>query len=226
MARKRVDRIDFVDLDGFHERLATVLAGESETSFAARARISKSGLNRVLRGGMPSLDVLAAIASTAGVSIDWLATGRNDLNGFKAVGAFFPRASAGQGAVQIPSHWSPIERQFGNIGAFRTEWLEAHGFDARSVAALTVVGDSMEPTIRDGDLLIIDRRVERIIDNGIYVITVGDLVFVKRVQVHVDGSVTLRSENAAAGFQDERLSPEQASEIIVEGRVRWFGRSI
>lgn len=226
MARKRQDRLDELDLAGFHARLSEVLGDESETSFAARAKVSKSGLNRVVNGGMPSLDMLIAIASTAGVSIDWLATGRNDLAGFVPLSPLGVIASAGHGKVVLPTYWTDIEQQFGSVGAMRKEWLLMHGFDPMKTVVLTVSGDSMEPTLRDRDLLIIDRSVERIIDNGIYVVRFGDFVLVKRVQVNIDGSITLISENKSAGFDDIPIKSVDVDSFSIEGRVRWFGRSI
>lgn len=64
------------ELESFHIRLRQSIGNESETGFAQRAGIAKSGLNRILRGGTPTLNVLVAIANAAQVSIDWLATGK------------------------------------------------------------------------------------------------------------------------------------------------------
>jgi transcriptional regulator with XRE-family HTH domain len=61
---------------GFHTRLKQLIGKESESRFAKRAGIAKSGLNRILKGGTPTLDILIAIANAAKVSIDWLATGK------------------------------------------------------------------------------------------------------------------------------------------------------
>src|SRR5215213_824245 len=61
--------------DTFHSRLSQIVDDESESSFARRAGIAKSGLNRLLKGGKPTLDVLIAIANAAAVSVEWLATG-------------------------------------------------------------------------------------------------------------------------------------------------------
>ncbi len=83
----------------------------------------------------------------------------------------------------------------------------------------------MEPTIRDGDLLLIDRSIDRIVDNGIYVVVVAGMVVVKRLQTRVDGSVVLRSDNRER-YDDELIAAHDVPDLIVEGRVRWFGRTI
>lgn len=76
MARKQQKLQSKMENGSFHTRLHQAIGEESETSFARRAGIAKSGLNRILKGGTPTLDILIAIANTAQVSIDWLATGK------------------------------------------------------------------------------------------------------------------------------------------------------
>lgn len=76
MARNRADRLQSFDVDGFQGRLTQIIGKESENSFAKRAGISQSGLNRIRRGGIPTLDMAIAIAITGDVSLDWLALGR------------------------------------------------------------------------------------------------------------------------------------------------------
>lgn len=75
--------------DVFAERLRLVLGGESVNSFARKCGVGESLLRKYLAGGMPGLDKAAAIADVAGVSLDWLATGR---------GVMRPRASAAHDA--------------------------------------------------------------------------------------------------------------------------------
>lgn len=58
-------------------RLKAVIGGESVSSFARKCGIAESVLRTYLRDGrMPPLDKAAAPAAVAGVSVDWLATGR------------------------------------------------------------------------------------------------------------------------------------------------------
>jgi transcriptional regulator with XRE-family HTH domain len=77
MTKKRGAKMTAKGLEAFHQRLRQAIGNESESSFAQRADIAKSGLNRVLNGGTPTLGLLIAIANTAGVSIDWLASGKS-----------------------------------------------------------------------------------------------------------------------------------------------------
>ncbi|MBV1702587.1 MAG: helix-turn-helix transcriptional regulator [Hyphomicrobiales bacterium] len=135
---------------------------------------------------------------------------------------FIPRldveASAGNG--RLASQHEPPQ-----MLGFRTDWLRRLGITPNRAQALTAVGDSMEPTIRDGDLLLVDRSVTQIIDNGIYVLTLGGLVIVKRVQMRRDHSLLLISDNRER-YEPETVPPGEVDTLTVEGRVRWFGRSL
>jgi len=56
------------------------------------------------------------------------------------------------------------------------------GVAMASLALITVAGDSMEPTMRDGDMVVIDCSARRVDRDGVYVFTYGNDTFVKRLQ--------------------------------------------
>ena len=77
----------------------------------------------------------------------------------------------------------------------------------------------MVPSIRDGDLLLIDATVNRFRGFGVYVLEIAGERLVKRVQPKLDGTLALISDNAA--YETEHIPPAQASDIRVVGRVIW-----
>ena len=117
-------------------------------------------------------------------------------------------ASAGSGALAG-------EEQA--IGAFRfsARWLRGQGLDPAMLSAIAVAGDSMEPLLRDGDEILVD-RTPRPLRDGIHVVRVGDTLLVKRVQAGVPGRIVLESENAA--YRPIELPP---AEVEIIGRVVW-----
>ncbi len=117
-------------------------------------------------------------------------------------------ASAGPGA--LPAEERPI-------GAFRfsSRWLRGQGLDPASLSAIAVAGDSMEPTLRDGDEILVDRRVLPLRD-GIHILLVDDTLLVKRVGTGRPGRLLLISDNPA--YSPIELS---ADEVRVLGRVVW-----
>jgi phage repressor protein C with HTH and peptisase S24 domain len=172
------------------------------------------------------MDNLAAMATACGESLDWLVLGQSqEVHGvdeakFSFIHRYNVRASAGPGAI-VPFDDLNGAAEF---VAFRTEWLHRVGVNPRRAEVLIAVGDSMEPTIRDGDLLLIDRSFERVRDEGIYVLVLAGMVLVKRIQTRRDGSAILKSDNDR--YEDEIVPATEVNDLKIEGRVRWFGRSI
>ena len=141
---------------------------------------------------------------------------------------------APNGLVSVTRH--PVAVSAGP-GAIVTEELGKpyFGFDERWLKALTasppsnlsivrVEGDSMSPTLNDGDDILVDLGDcgERLRD-GIYVLRVDDALVVKRLALSPMGRrVTVQSDNPAyPDWPDRGLD-----EINCIGRVIWSGRKI
>lgn len=117
-------------------------------------------------------------------------------------------ASAGPGAT--PAEERPV-------GAFRfsSRWLRGQGFDPAMLSAILVTGDSMEPTLRDGDEILVDRSPGPLRD-GIHVVRVDDALLVKRIDTGRPGVIALISDNPS--YRSLELPPK---DVQVIGRVVW-----
>jgi phage repressor protein C with HTH and peptisase S24 domain len=179
----------------------------------------------------PNLFGIAALASAAGKSVDWVLRGPaadelvvrrpgsdEALEDFRLVPRLNVQAAAGAGAMVA-------DESAAEMLAFRTEWLHRRGINAAAAHVLTARGDSMEPTIRDGDILLVDTSIDRVVDNAIYVVVYSGRTLVKRVQLRLDGSVVLKSDNREI-FDDEAVPVAEVPALNIAGRVMWFGRSI
>ena len=127
-------------------------------------------------------------------------------------------ASAGAGAL------GSDERTRSRI-AFDPHWLRALGAtDPAALSIIEVRGDSMVPTLGDGDEILVDRgdAASRLRD-GIYVLRADDALVVKRLALSpASGSISVRSDNPAyPPWPDCR--PDA---IDIVGRVVWVGRRI
>lgn len=58
----------------------------------------------------------------------------------------------------------------------------------RSLQIMTAFGDSMEPTLSEGDSVIVDVSEKTVRRDGMYVVRIGDGLFVKRVQIIPKGA--------------------------------------
>lgn len=109
--------------------------------------------------------------------------------------------------------------------AFDWQWLRRVGARDRDMLSLIrVEGDSMTPTLADGDEILVDRGdgADRLRD-GIYVLRREEALSVKRLAVHPAGhGIAICSDNPA--YPDIPDCPLDAVEIV--GRVLWCGRRL
>ncbi len=96
-----------------------------------------------------------------------------------------------------------------------------------NLAIISADGDSMAPTFSSGDLLLIDRQVDRIQTDAIYALAIDGQLYVKRLSRDIaDGSVAIISDNPAYGTQ--RITRDRAEQLQVVGRVvfAWRGAKL
>lgn len=108
--------------------------------------------------------------------------------------------------------------------AFNERWLRDLGGRPDSLSIIRVDGESMAPTLSDGDDIMVDRSdgADRLRD-GIYVLRLDDALMVKRVSLTLRRDrFSVRSDNPA--YPDwEDVEP---AEVAIVGRVIWAGRRI
>ena len=127
-------------------------------------------------------------------------------------------ASAGHGAV------AGSEARAGQFG-FDDKWLRRlTQAKPTNLSIIKVNGDSMEPTLHDGDEVLVDVSDEQMrLRDGIYVLRMDGALNVKRVAIEPQGrKISVVSDNDAyPSWQGlDRRS------INIVGRVLWFGRAI
>lgn len=137
------------------------------------------------------------------------------LSVFSLVPRYAVQAGAGPG-MEVQSE------QIVDHLAFKTEWLKtAMGLMSDKLALITARGDSMEPAIGDGDLMLLDMRELRTLDPSIYIVRMDQSLVAKRLQRLMDGRVRINSDNPLYG--SETVHHE---EIHILGRVVWIGRKV
>ncbi|MEM8695548.1 MAG: S24 family peptidase [Pseudomonadota bacterium] len=135
-----------------------------------------------------------------------------------AVRQYAVNASAGPGAL------TGEEEELSRI-AFPERWLRRlAGGDPATLSIITVSGDSMDPTLSDGDEILVscDDGADRLRD-GIYVLRVDNALIVKRIAMNpASRRFTIKSDNDEyPNWPDCDL---ESLEVI--GRVVWAGRRL
>jgi SOS-response transcriptional repressor LexA len=126
-------------------------------------------------------------------------------------------ASAGPGALEEDA---AAEGRM----AFDAAWLKGLGVSAGQCSLIRVKGDSMLPTLSDGDDILVDRSDAALrIRDGIYVLRMDDVLMVKRISPNpATKSCSIRSDNPSYP-QWEECDP---ASISIIGRVAWTGRRL
>lgn len=208
----------------FRQRLRLIMQQFGSIADLARAvGVSDNAIYKWVSGrGLPSTISLVNLANAAGVSVEWLATGKGaaakiKLETRQAESVEFvstPRDAIRAGGKIIIQ--SPQIVDFLN---FRSDWLQrTAGVDAKSLALIEAVGDSMSPTVDENDLVLVDLRQTRFKSDGVYVLRSGNDLSVKRIQRQPDGMLVIRSDNPA--YQPVTVTPDS---ITLLGRVIWLG---
>jgi phage repressor protein C with HTH and peptisase S24 domain len=126
-------------------------------------------------------------------------------------------ASAGPGALVD-------DDAVGSVMGFEQRWLRSIAGNPALLSVIQVEGDSMEPTLTDGDDILVDRgdAADRVRD-GVYVLRIDGTLLVKRVAVNpVARRIGIRSDSPAYPNWED-CDP---ASIDLIGRVVWVGRKL
>ncbi|MBM2293809.1 helix-turn-helix transcriptional regulator [Sulfitobacter pseudonitzschiae] len=126
-------------------------------------------------------------------------------------------ASAGHG--MIPEY----EAQTHSL-AFPPDYLrKLTSSNPQNLAIFSVKGDSMEPTLLDDDVVMLDTSKVSLSFDGLFVLRFDDALHVKRVgRSSKKGHVTILSDNASIYPPLEIL----ARDVQPVGKVLWYGRKV
>ena len=143
---------------------------------------------------------------------------KQDMRGLIAVPRFDVGASAGPGSLNE-------DRGATAHLAFDSVWLkQLCSGGPEHLSIIQVDGDSMYPTLVDGDDIMVDRSPAGArLNDGIYVLRRDDSLIVKRLGIHpATKRVTISSDNAAYPSWPD-CDPNS---IQIVGRVVWAGRKV
>ena len=208
----------------FRSRLTQVIQSfGSVVALATAVGVSDNAIYKWLSGrGQPSVANLVALARAGRVSVEWLATGeeiaKSAQAGSRAVERgdfiFMPRnrirfSSGREGVLSSEQVVDSI--------AFRAAWVkQALNTESRDLILIEVVGDSMAPTVEDGDLILANLAEPRFRQDGIYLLRHDSGLAVKRIQRRPDGKLLVRSDNP-------KYEAMVVAGVSIIGRVIWIG---
>jgi len=204
--------------------------GLNPLQVAEEARVGRSYVYDILRGHSlhPTSEKLTRVAEVLRVDLPWLLHGEGEVEGelpsiedprYVPIRAVTVTASMGGG------HEVVDEGLEGEPYHFLETWIRDDlKAIPRELRVMHVEGDSMEPTLLDGDVTLIDLTRISPTPPGIFVLFDGFGLVAKRLE-HIPNSdpptVRIVSDNPRYSAYERT-----AEEIRVIGRIRWFAREI
>jgi phage repressor protein C with HTH and peptisase S24 domain len=199
-----------------------------QESLAQALEIKRSAVSKKETGDAPfTLNEILILADEMGVNpIDFFKTDDDS----SAMSGLIHKQHEGEQYVLVPMMQGKVSAGPGLMAdntiemtvAFRKDWLSRKG-DPSRMSIVRVQGDSMEPTLQSGDVVLID-HTRHYIDahGGIYAIAYDNEIMIKRLQVLMpDRKVKVISDNTK--YESALLNEDQ---VTINGKVIWYGREI
>jgi phage repressor protein C with HTH and peptisase S24 domain len=121
--------------------------------------------------------------------------------------------AAGAGGTRENGH-----EEVSGTHAYRRDWLDKRGLVAAACVVIEVDGESMAPTVADGDVVLVNTADRKLANGHVFAFRHEDGPRIKRLFKQLDGRIRLVSDNQdKISFPDEYLTPGMDAEII--GRV-------
>jgi phage repressor protein C with HTH and peptisase S24 domain len=86
---------------------------------------------------------------------------------------------------------------------------------------MDIFGNSMEPELKEGDVVLIDESKKDILAGSIYAVGIDDTIMVKRLEKRPKG-LALLSENTKN--ETIHMEGEDLNRVRLIGKVLWVGR--
>lgn len=222
------------------ERIKFLRGDTTQAAFAASLGIPQMTLSNYETGkSEPKFGLIDVICTIFSVNADWLLFGRGPMrmdetrsqklaeikknptpvtsppDGFVMIPMAKAILSAGGGSLETDGE---KEREY----AFRRDFIARKG-NPQDMVLMRVFGDSMEPEICHGDVVLLDQSKKRIFPGYLFAVGFEDAIYLKRIDM-LPGKVVLKSMNPAYPPVELDIRGQMNDLFRVIGRVLWCGR--
>lgn len=195
--------------------------GWSAFELARRAKLSPSTINRPLSAERWPFQIsrrtIQAVHRASGIDpAEFVGDLSDNADDADLVPIYDIEVSAGNGLIPTDS-----EDVVGQLSLPPGYLRRITNTPTRHLAIVTVTGDSMSPTLRGGDVVLIDTTKTNLGYDGLFVLRLDGALHVKRVQRgSKPGVLRILADNR------ETYAPYERSlgEVEAVGKVLWYGR--
>ncbi|RJG10950.1 helix-turn-helix transcriptional regulator [Pseudomonas cavernicola] len=216
-----------------HERIAKAIAasGKKKGEIAKACGVANSAVTQWISGESKSLrpENLYALAAATGFRAEWLAIGAGLEHEEQEPGspsekdyALIPQYTA-KGSAGSGYHNDHVELKGGLV--FKRDWLKRMSLKETNLSVIYADGQSMEPTIAEGEVLLVDEADTEPKSGKVYaLLRPNGEVSIKRLVQSFAGGWVISSDNLdKRAYPDEPISEDAIQQIGVIGRIVWRG---
>jgi phage repressor protein C with HTH and peptisase S24 domain len=199
--------------------------GGGKAAVAAKSGIAERTLGYLLAGQDAKHSQLVRIAAATGVRLEWLAAGTGPKlaseAGFMEAGAKL--SGYDDALVTIRALDGAPPAGIAELVVFAA-WLEREvGREPGGLALARAMGDAMSPSIRDGDVVMLDRSAIELRSGRLYLVDLAGELQLRRIQRRLTGALLLICDNDR--YPPEEVRPTDPP-LRILGEVVWHGRVV
>ena len=208
----------------FYQRLIDEGIITSQRELASLLGVNGSAISQAKKRKVIPRAWVTEISEKMNLTPEWIKTGNGEKyfdkfcdnkQMFEVVPKVQTRLSAGDGSFYV-------DQSISEYYPFQKLWLRKKG-NPKNMVLMDIVGNSMEPELKNGDTVLVDRSKMKILAGAIYAVGVEDTVLIKRVEKLPD-KLVLISDNEK--YSPTYITGDDINRVRVLGKVIWICREI
>ncbi len=206
----------------FYKKVSEVIGLRNQNELASVIGVNPSSIAQARKRDKIPANWILQLCLKYGLNPNWLENDigpafikpfNNTEEQFMQIPKVRARLCAGGGSFEVGSE---IEGYY----SFRKDWLSRKG-NAEKMVLLDIFGNSMEPELKEGDVVLIDESQKDILAGSIYAVGIDDTIMVKRLEKRPK-RLALLSENTKN--ETIYMEGEDLNRVRLIGKVLWVGR--
>lgn len=214
-------------------KLALEMSGRSKTDLWKGCGVSSGTVTAWFKGPNQTISGINLMnaCKILGVNPEWLATGLGEMQTdihhlYNERIVKFESFETSYQESSIEIHNIDTHEPIKSIN-FDLDWIQSrlpnHSLEDLNIVFVT--NDSMLPTFKAGDFVIVDSSIHRFKNDGIYLIESSAGIFIKRIYKNMDGSLLIKSDNIAYGLETKFENQSSDLKIIGKANLSWPEKS-
>lgn len=188
--------------------------GIAQGELAKRMDVTPNTISQYKTGvRTPPMDTLEKLVEALGVTLpEFFACKDDSKPDVVFIEKVKARPRAGTGGLETDSRTD-------GLYSFHSSFITRKGGSEKTMKLFEVAGESMTPTLNDGDMIMVNTKETEVRSGRIYLLRIGEELMVKRLENRPGGVLLIRSDN-----KDYEDLPVNLTEV--DGDIEIFGRMV